>query len=91
MATTEVKNTSFIGPTGERMTVDDLPPTNTKRWVIRRKAEVVLAVTNGLISLEDACDRYQITEDEFFSWKRALDYKGLNGLKVTKASNFKIS
>lgn len=91
MTVTDQKVTYIIGPTGERMTYDDLPPANTKRWVIRRKAEVVLAVTNGLISLEDACERYQITEEEFFSWKRALDYKGLNGLKVTKASNLKIS
>jgi len=28
-----------IGPDGSPLTVADLPPTDTKRWVIRRKAE----------------------------------------------------
>ena len=34
-----------------------LPPPGTKRWVIRRKAEVVAAVRGGLLSLEEACSR----------------------------------
>ena len=33
-----------IGPTGAPLTIADLPPPNTQRWVIRRKAEVVAAV-----------------------------------------------
>ena len=33
-----------IGPDGSPLTIADLPPTNTRRWVIRRKAEVVAAV-----------------------------------------------
>ena len=33
-----------IGPDGSPLTIADLPPKNTKRWVIRRKAEVVAAV-----------------------------------------------
>ena len=33
-----------IGPTGAPLTKNDLPPPNTGRWVIRRKAEVVAAV-----------------------------------------------
>ena len=32
-----------IGPDGSPLTVADLPPKDTKRWVIRRKAEVVAA------------------------------------------------
>ena len=37
-----------IGPDGSPLTVADLPPKDTKRWVIRRKAEVVAAVRGGL-------------------------------------------
>jgi len=44
-----------IGPDGSPLTIADLPPTNTRRWVIRRKAEVVAAVRGGLLSLEEAC------------------------------------
>src|SRR5690606_6303706 len=37
-----------IGPDGSPLTIAELPPTTTKRWVIRRKAEVVAAVRGGL-------------------------------------------
>src|SRR6266436_6054794 len=47
-----------IGPDGSPLTLADLPPPNTNRWVIRRKAEVVAAVRGGLLSLDDACKRY---------------------------------
>jgi hypothetical protein len=33
---------------------DDLPPPNTRRWVVRRKAAVVTAVRTGRITLEEA-------------------------------------
>src|SRR5215468_5840731 len=39
-----------------------------KRWVIRRKAEVVAAVRDGLLTLEEACSRYMLTVEEFLSW-----------------------
>ena len=44
-----------IGPDGSPLTIADLPAPGTKRWVIRRKAEVVAAVRGGLLSLEEAC------------------------------------
>ena len=47
-----------IGPDGSPLTLADLPPPSTKRWVIRRKAEVVAAVRGGLLSLDEACKRY---------------------------------
>ncbi|MGB7977333.1 MAG: DUF1153 domain-containing protein, partial [Roseiarcus sp.] len=36
-----------IGPDGSPLTIADLPPPSTRRWVIRRKAEVVAAVRGG--------------------------------------------
>ena len=59
-----------VGPDGSPLTLADLPPENTKRWVIRRKAEVVAAVRGGLISIEDACERYRLTMEEFLSWQK---------------------
>ena len=50
-----------IGPDGSPLTLADLPPPGTRRWVIRRKAEVVAAVRGGLLSLDDACKRYTLT------------------------------
>ena len=54
-----------IGPGGNILTVRDLPPKNTRRWVPRRKAEVIAAVNGGLLDLPEACARYAISQEEF--------------------------
>lgn len=73
-----------IGPDGNALSVADLPPPDTKRWVRRRKAEVVAAVRGGLMSLDDACERYRLTIDEYLSWQRSLDRDGIRGLMATR-------
>ena len=78
-----------IGPDGSPLTVADLPPQNTKRWVIRRKAEVVAAVRGGLLSIEEACERYRLTVDEFLSWQRSIDKHGLPGLRATRIQDYR--
>ena len=78
-----------IGPTGSRLTLSDLPPTDTQRWVIRRKAEVVAAVKGGLLSLEDACARYKLTSEEFAGWQAAIDQHGLAGLRTTRIQQYR--
>ncbi len=70
---------------GGPLTIDDLPPADTKRWVARRKAEVVAGVRSGLITLEEACRRYALSVDEFLSWQSRLDRHGLKGLHITAA------
>jgi Protein of unknown function (DUF1153) len=60
----------------------DLPPPGTKRWTARHKAEIVIAVRGGLISLEEACASYKLTVDEFFSWQASYDRHGLRGLHL---------
>ena len=76
---------STFGPDGNILTMADLPSPNTKRWVIRRKAEVVAGVKGGLLSLSDACERYRLTVDEFLSWQHAIRRYGLDGLRATRA------
>ena len=61
-----------IGPDGSPLTLADLPPNGTRRWVIRRKAEVVAAVRGGLLTLEEACERYTLTVEEFLGWQKAI-------------------
>ena len=78
-----------IGPAGKLLTVDDLPPPNTKRWVIRRKAEVVAAVRHQLISLEQACERYSLSAEEFFSWQRLIEKHGVRGLRTTRLQQYR--
>jgi hypothetical protein len=78
-----------IGPTGSPLTLNDLPPANTQRWVIRRKAEVVAAVRGGLLSLDDACSRYKLTNEEFGTWQAAIDQHGLAGLRTTRIQQYR--
>jgi Protein of unknown function (DUF1153) len=76
--------TSVIGPEGSRLTIADLPAPGTKRWVAHRKAEVVLAVCGGLISLEEVCSRYKLTVEELLSWQESYHQHGLRGLRTTR-------
>jgi hypothetical protein len=78
-----------IGPDGSPLTIADLPPTNTRRWVIRRKAEVVAAVRGGLLSLEEACSRYTLTVDEFLNWQHSIEAHGLAGLRTTRIQQYR--
>ena len=78
-----------MSPLGKPMTLDDLPPPGTRRWVIRRKAEVVAGVRSGLISLEDACARYTLSVEEFASWERLIDRHGLRGLRATRVQQYR--
>ena len=67
----------------------ELPPANTKRWVVRRKAAVVAAVQAGKITLEEACRRYQLTEEEFRAWQHAYETHGLPGLRATRLQQYR--
>ena len=55
----------------------ELPPPNTRRWVARRKAAVVAAVANGMITIEEACRRYRMSDEEFLAWQRAFENGGI--------------
>ena len=79
----------MIGPDGSPLTLADLPNPDTKRWVIRRKAEVVAAVRGGLLSLDEACSRYKLTVEEFIGWQRAIDQHGLAGLRATRVQEYR--
>lgn len=78
-----------IGPTGAPLTLNDLPPPDTQRWVIRRKAEVVAAVRGGLLTLDEACDRYSLTNEEFLGWQQSIDRHGMAGLRTTRIQQYR--
>jgi hypothetical protein len=78
-----------IGPDGSPLTIADLPPPGSHRWVIRRKAEVVAAVRGGLLSLEDACSRYTLTTEEYLGWQRSIEKHGLAGLRTTRIQQYR--
>jgi hypothetical protein len=81
--------TYVIGPDGGPLTFADLPAADTRRWVARRKAEVVSAVRGGLLSLDEACKLYALTVEEFISWERAIQQFGLPGLRATHMQEYR--
>jgi hypothetical protein len=78
-----------IGPIGEALTLDSLPTPTTRRWVIRRKAEVIAAVAGGLLSVDEACKRYCLSLEEFTGWQRSVDRSGMPGLRVTRIKQYR--
>lgn len=78
-----------IGPLGERLTMALLPSADTKRWVARRKAEVVAAIEGGLLTLDEACDRYGLSLEELIAWRRGLERAGFAGLRTTKVQHYR--
>ncbi|WP_316977899.1 CtrA inhibitor SciP [Shumkonia mesophila] len=75
---------SPAAPAARTLTLDDLPPPDTGRWVRRRKADVVAGVRAGLISLDEACRRYALSIEEFLSWERLCDADGRQGPDATR-------
>ena len=69
--------------------MEALPPPNTKRWVVRRKAAVVAAVRGDALTIEQACAYYQLSEEEFLSWERAFERHGLAGLRTTRVQQYR--
>ncbi|MXO86761.1 DUF1153 domain-containing protein [Altererythrobacter aurantiacus] len=84
-----IRPDQVIGPLGEPLTLADLPPASTKRWVVRRKAEVVAAVNGGLLTVDEVLERYTLTLEEFASWQRAVDRSGMQGLRVTRIQHYR--
>jgi hypothetical protein len=67
-------------PDGTLLTPGNLPPTDLQRWVMRRKADIVMAVRGGLLSMDAACSRYGLSREEYLAWQKAFDHLGVKGL-----------
>lgn len=74
---------------GSVMTQADLPSMNTRCWVASRKAAVVRGVAYGLIAQSEALQRYNISEDEFLQWVRAVSEHGEDALKATAIQKYR--
>ncbi len=76
-------------PDGTVMTRADLPPATTRRWVASRKAAVVRGVLYGLLPKSEALGRYDLSEEEFASWMRAVATHGEDALKATALQKYR--
>lgn len=75
----------------QTLSVHDLPPPNTQRWVVRRKAAVVAGVRNGVLSLHEACQRYNLSVEEFLSWEKLIERHGVGALRTTRLQRYRLS
>ena len=80
---------SIIGPNGDVLTLSHLPEANSGRWVMSRKAKVIAAIRGGLISMDEAVQRYRLTHDELSGWQAYFDRHGPRGLRTTFVQQYR--
>lgn len=76
-------------PCGKRMSRADLPPSDTRRWVASRKALVVRAVGAGLLKEDEACRLYDLSPEEFHTWRDLAGTFGDEALKATQVQKYR--
>ncbi|SFR03892.1 DUF1153 domain-containing protein [Poseidonocella sedimentorum] len=76
-------------PDGSVLSQTDLPPSETRRWVASRKAAVVNGVRYGLISRENAKERYGLSDEELDEWLNAVKVHGTDALKTTSIQKYR--
>ena len=76
-------------PDGGRMSMGDLPPRSTMRWVAARKAAVVRAVGAGLVTREWAIDAYDLSEEELEGWIDMAARHGDRALRTTALKRYR--
>jgi hypothetical protein len=76
-------------PNGQTLNRSDLPPPTTRRWVARRKFTVVQAVYGGLLTIEEACEMYDLSKEELSGWCDSAKSHGTSALKVTKIQKYR--
>lgn len=81
--------TQLVGPDGEIISWETLPASTTTRWVTRRKVQLLAAIRGGVLTVEEACERYRLTVDELSEWQAALDKHGTRGLKTTLTQQYR--
>jgi transposase-like protein len=64
----------------------DLLSDKPKRWTAQRKAAVVEAIRRKIITVWDACERYDLSAEELAQWERNLDQFGVSGLQMKQVN-----
>jgi hypothetical protein len=59
-----------------------LPPAGLQRWTVRHKAAVIAAIDSGELTIERACELYDLSLDELWNWRDAIRHAGTNGLRT---------
>ena len=59
-----------------------LPPPWSKRWSPQGKAAVVAAVRGRILTLDEICEQYEVSIEEYLTWQHGIDLFGLVGLRL---------
>jgi hypothetical protein len=59
-------------------------PSFRQRWTVRRKSAVIEAVRGGWVPIDEICQLYSLSIDEFLAWERDIDRHGVHGLRTTR-------
>ncbi|PRY95101.1 uncharacterized protein DUF1153 [Hasllibacter halocynthiae] len=76
-------------PEGGRMTMGDLPPKGTMRWVAARKAAVVRGVRSELVTREWAMEAYDLSAEELDGWIAMSARHGDGALRTTALKKYR--
>jgi hypothetical protein len=89
MENTETEQRSVLAIVGPEFELGTLPEPNVTRWLPRHKAAIVGAVNGGLLGIDEACERFDLSLEEFLSWRRAIERAGLAGLRTTHTRQYR--
>ena len=59
-----------------------LPPPWSKRWSPQKKAAVVAAVRGRILTVDEVCEQYEVSVEEYLAWQHGIDLFGLMGLRL---------
>jgi hypothetical protein len=72
------------GPRGNVIAPYDLPPARGAHWTAYRKADLIAAISGGLLTLDEAKARYALTDEELSEWRNGVAKLGLVGLRTRR-------
>lgn len=85
----KIRPAAVLGPMGEHLTLETLPSRDTRRWVCRRKAQVVAAINGGMLTIDEACERYDLSAEEVDCWRTSYARAGVPALRVTRIQQYR--
>lgn len=83
MGQTRARRYHPIEPNPPGLTLADLPAPDTRRWYLARKMLVVKAVRIGLLSFDQASERYSLSLEEFIGWQKLAVPNGERSTNTT--------
>jgi hypothetical protein len=71
------------------ITAVPLPALDTVRWVPSRKASLVRAINEGVLTIEEASGQYSLSLEELLVWQSRLDRHGPRGLRSSRIQTYR--